>query len=263
MVDENLKSAVLQLLEDQARQANTQTIHSDLVMRKFPQVNEQELINAIGELIADGSITAKASSVDAYGQPTAFHIRVRPSEERPGGPSKPPRSGIGDFDVGFGGTTTASSRRATEEPEKPQKKGLEIKDNKIDIGFEVDEQAKQPKKAPPSEPKPERVSVSVGGQQKVQSGIDSEADAAFDEELQSFFGELQVASVRDEAAKNELTEQLMLLMAMFKTGEVDSFSTPINKLAVLKSRVKKIVPDLVNDYILLMQAAIRVWLTRV
>jgi hypothetical protein len=263
MANPNLKDAVLQVLEDEAKRAKTSSIHSDLIIRKFPQVNEQELINAIGELIVDGAVTAKASSVDAYGTPKAFHIHVRGVDERPGAPSQPPRSGVGEFNVGFGGTTTASSRRATEEPEKPRKVGLKIKDDKIDVGFSVDEPPKQPAKTEPSAPKPERLSVSMGGKKEAPSDMQDKAEQAFEEELTSFFSELQVAAVADEDAKKELTDQLMLLMAMFKTGEVEAFATPINKLAVFKSRVKRVVPDLVNDYILLVQAAVRAWLAKV
>ena len=260
MVDPDLKDAVWQVLEDYARRSPSTPIHSDLVMRKFPMVNEQELINAIGELIVDGSITAKSASVDAYGNAKSFHIRVRGVDERPGGQSRPPRGGVGEFGIGFGDTTAASSRRATEEPKPPRKAGMEIKDDKIGVGFGVDEPAPRPS-AP--EERHDRLSVSMGGKKEAHAGMQEESERNFEEELSSFFGELQMASVSDEDAKKQLTDQLMMLMAMFQAGEVDSFATPINKLAALKGRVKRVAPDLVGDYVLLIQTAVRAWLGKV
>jgi hypothetical protein len=260
MVDPNLKDAVWQVLEDYAKRSPSTAIHSDLVIRKFPQVNEQELINAIGELIVDGSITAKAATVDAHGSATAFHIKVRGVDERPGGPSKPPRGGVGEFDVGFGGTTAASSRRATEEPKPPRKVGMEIKDDKIGVGFGVEEEPKRPTDEPPPEEKQERVNVSVTGKKEAYAAMQEEAERHFEEEMSSFFAELQMADSPDEDAKKQLTDQLMMLVAMFQSGEVDSFTTPLNKLAALKARVKRVAPELVGDYILLMQTAVRAWL---
>jgi len=52
-------------------------------------------------------------------------------------------------------------------------------------------------------------------------------------------------------------------MAMFQMGETRDFTTPINKLAALKTRVAHVVPDLVGDYVLLVQTAVRAWLGRV
>lgn len=256
MVDPDLKDAVWQVLEDYAKRGQGAPVHSDLVMRKFPMVNEQELLNAIGELIADGSVTAKSASVDAYGNPKSFHIRVRGVDERPGGQSKPPRGGVGEFGVGFGDTTAASSRRATEEPPPPRKPAPDIRDSKIDVGFGVDE---PPRKTPPDE-RQDRVNVSTGQKRPAHESMQEEAERNFEEELASFFGELQMASISDEDAKKELTDQLMMVMAMFQAGEVNSFSMPINKLAALKGRVQRIVPDLAKDYILLVQTAVRAWL---
>jgi hypothetical protein len=229
-------------------------------MRKFPLVNEQELVNAIGELIVDGTITAKSASVDAYGNAKSFHIRVRGAGERPGGQSKPPRGGVGEFGIGFGETTAASSRRETEEPPPPRNPSIDIRDTKIGVGFGVDEPPQR--KAPPEE-RHDRLSVSVGGKKEAQESMQEEAERNFEEELSSFFGELQMASVTDEDAKQQLTDQLMMLMAMFQSGDANSFTMPINKLAALKARVKRVAPELVGDYILLIQTAVRAWLGKV
>ena len=260
MVDPDLKDAVWQVLEDYAKRSPATPIHSDLVMRKFPQVNEQDLINAIGELIVDGTITAKSAAVDAYGNATKFHIRVRGADERPGGETQPPRGGVGEFGVSFGDTTAASSKRATEEPKPPRKADIDIRDTKIDVGFGVDE---PPQKKTPTEERDERISVSVSGKKEAYAAMQEESERNFEEELTSFFGELQMAETTDEDAKQQITEQLMMLMAMFQSGEVASFTTPLNKLAALKGRVKRVAPELVGDYILLIQTAVRAWLGKV
>ena len=260
MVDPDLKDAVWQVLEDYAKRSPETPIHSDLIMRKFPMVNEQELINAIGELIVDGTVTAKSASVDAYGNAKSFHIRVRGVGERPGQASKPPRGGVGEFGVGFGDTTAASSRRATEEPPPPRKPDIDIRDTKIGVGFGVDE---PPKKSAPADERQDRLNVSVGGKKQAHESMQEESERNFEEEVASFFGELSMASTSDEDAKKQLIDQLMMLMAMFQAGEVDSFATPINKLAALKGRVKRVAPELVNDYILLIQTAVRAWLGKV
>lgn len=252
MVDPDLKDAVWQVIEDFCNRSPEQSIHSDLVIRKFPQVNDQELLNAIGELIVDGTVTGKASSVDPYGNPTAFHLRLRDAKDRPGGgASKPPRGGVGEFSVGFGDTTVSSSKRETEAPKPPDKVKMQIKDDKIGVGFGVDD-----------EERPERLNVKMGGGPSKRRASDDDAEANFEEELNAFFTELQMADAKDEDAKSQLTDQLMLLMAMFKSDDAASFTTPINKLVALKARVQRVAPDLVGDYILLVQAAVRAWLTR-
>lgn len=262
MVDPDLKDAVWQVLEQYANFAPDQSIHSDLIMRKFPMVNEQELINAIGELMEDGKITLKASSQDAHGVATAYHIRVRGVQDRPGGPSKPPRSGVGEFNVGFGDTGAASSRRATEEPKKPDRVEMKVKDDQMSVGFGVDKEE--------DEEKPDRLTIKAGGPAaaKPAFGEDepaelSDADQVFADEAASFFAELAMADTRDEDAKRSLMDQLTVLTAMFQSGEVDSFTTPINKLAALKGKLKAVAPDLVGDYVILMQSAVRAWLGRI
>lgn len=261
MVDPDLKDAVWQVLEEYAKRDPSMSIHSDLVIRKFPQVNELELINAVGELLEDGKITVKAATVDAHGNATAYHIRVRGLEERPRGLSEPPRSGMGQFGVGFGGTEAASSTRATEPPPGPRKVGLTIKDDKIGVGFGSG--GVKEEERPPSDDKPERVNVSVGGLKASHAAMQQEAEENFADEVASFFAELQAHPARDEDAKRELTDQLMLLMAMFQSADAASFSTPMNKLAALKTRVKQVAPDLLNDFVLLVQTGVRAWLGRV
>lgn len=256
-----LKQAVLALLQDFARRDPSMSIHSDLVIRKFPKVNEQELINTIGELILDGSITAKAAAVDAYGNASSFHIRVRNAGEGPAPASQPPRSGIGDFSVGFGDTKAATSQRETEEPKPPKKVGMSIKDDKIGIGFGVDETP--PAKQPPPEDKPDRVNVRASGQTDAYAAWQEEAESSFADEVASFFAELDMTETDNPEAKKHLSDQLMVLVAMFQSAETDSFATPISKLAMLKTRVQQVAPELVNDYILLIQTAVRAWLGRV
>ncbi len=262
MAQDELKEAVWALLQEYARKDPAMTIHSDLVIRKFPKVNEQELINAIGELILDGRITAKATTVDAYGNATAFQMRVRPEGERPALESKPPRSGISDFSVGFGDTKAATSQRETEEPKPPKKVGLNIKDDMIGVGFGVDEQPPVKRPAPPEVP-PDRIKVSVAGKSEAYNAWQEEAEQHFADEVASFFAELDMAESPNPEAKKHLTDQLMVLIAMFQSTETEAFATPIGKLAMLKTRVAQVAPDLVNDYILLIQTAVRAWMGRV
>ncbi|MEW5701432.1 MAG: hypothetical protein AB1792_04300 [Candidatus Zixiibacteriota bacterium] len=261
MVAPELKDAVWQVLESYAKKDPSMTIHSDLVIRKFPQVNEIELINALGELLNEGKITAKAATVDAHGNATAYHIRVRGIEERPGGLSEPPRGAAGGFSIGFGDTTAASSTRETEPPPGPRKVGLTIKDGKIDI--RPDTGGVKEQERPPEEEGRERIKVSVGGTQEAVSAMQEEAEQNFADEVASFFAELQAYPARDDEAKKELIDQLAILMAMFQSADAASFTTSVGKLAALKLRVKQVAPDLVNDYVLLVQTGVRAWLGRV
>jgi hypothetical protein len=264
MVAQELTEAVWELLQVYARRDPAMTIHSDLVIRKFPKVNEQELINAIGELILDGRITAKSATVDAYGNATAFHIRVRGGSDRPAEASKPPKSGISDFNIGFGDTKAATTKRETEEPRPPKKVGINIKDDKIGVGFGVDDEDHPPgvRSVPPEE-RLEPVNVTVGGKTEAYAAWQEEAEEHFADEVASFFAELDMAEASDPAAKKHITDQLMVLVAMFQSTETTAFATPIGKLAGLKARIQQVAPELVNDYILLMQTAVRAWLGRV
>jgi hypothetical protein len=263
MAQQELKEAVWGLLQEYARKDPAMTIHSDIVIRKFPKVNEQELINAIGELILDGRISAKSATVDAYGNATAFHMRVRGGGDHPTEASKPPRSGISDFSVGFGDTKAATSQRETEELKPPKKVGMHIKDDKIGVGFGVDDQPPAPPRAVLPEERPERVNVSLGGKKEAYAAWQEEAEQHFADEVASFFAELDMAEASDPAAKKHLTDQMMVLIAMFQSEETVAFATPISKLAALKTRVEQVAPELANDYILLIQTAVRAWLGRV
>jgi hypothetical protein len=262
MAEQELKEAVWELLQGYARRDPSMTIHSDLVIRKFPKVNEQELINAIGELILDGRITAKSATVDAYGNATAFHMRVRGAPDRPAEESKPPKSGISDFSIGFGDTKATTSKRETEEPKPPKKVGMTIRDDKIGVGFGVDEEGPPATRSVPPEEHPERETVTVAGKKEAYNAWQQEAEQHFADEVASFFAELDMAEASDPAVKKHLTDQLMVLIAMFQSDETASFATPISKLAGLKQRVEQVAPELVNDYILLIQTAVRAWLGR-
>jgi hypothetical protein len=263
MAEKELKEAVWELLQEYARRDPSMTIHSDIVIRKFPKVNEQELINAIGELILDGRITAKSATVDAYGNATAFHIRVRGGPEGPAPAPKPPKSGIGDFNIGFGDTKAATSKRETEKPKPPKKVGMKIKDDKIGVGFGVDDEKPSSTRSVPPEERPERETVTVAGKKEAYKAWQREAEEHFADEVASFFAELDMADSPDPGAKKHLTDQLMVLIAMFQSAETTAFATPISKLAGLKQSVAQVAPELVNDYILLIETAVRAWLGRV
>ena len=92
--------------------------------------------------------------------------------------------------------------------------------------------------------------------------MQEEADQNFADEVSSFFSEI-LAVEMDEDARKELTDQLTVLVAMFQSDETEIFTTPINKLAAIKRRVQVVAPALVNDFVLLMQTAMRSWLGRV
>jgi len=258
-IDQALKDAVWLLLEITSQQQPDTTIHSDLIIRKFPKINEIELINVVGALAQEGKITLKASSVDAHGNATAYHIRVR---EVPGKPKAPaPEQSRVAFDVGFGGNAAASSERATTPPAEPKRVGLNIEGGKIDITPDTGKVSPQP--APNDLEITGPISVPMGTGRIVIDRAQTNADDAFAEEVTSFFAELQAYPVRDGEAKKDLTDQLTVIMAMFSSVDVESFTTPISKLATLKNRVQLLAPELVPDYIMLMQSAVRAWLGRV
>jgi len=83
-------------------------------------------------------VTGKASAVDPYGNPTAFHLRLRDQKDKLGA-SKPPRGGLGEFAVGFGDTEVSSSQRETEAPKPPDKAKMNIKDDSIGVVLEARE----------------------------------------------------------------------------------------------------------------------------
>lgn len=258
-VDSGLKEAVWLLLEITSHQQPGQTIHSDFIMRKFPKINEIELLNAIGALVQEGKITVKASSVDAHGNATAYHIRIVGQEAPP--PGAEPIGGVADYSVGFGGTRAAASERATKEPEPPKKVGLTVEGGKVGISPDTGGLKEQPR---PAEEKPsteERVTIAAKG--TAISAAQDEAEAHFADEVASFFSELASAPTIKEEDKKALIDQLAVLMAMFQSADSESFTTPIAKLASLKAKVHFVAPELVPDYILLCQTALRAWLGRV
>jgi hypothetical protein len=258
-IDQALKDAVWLLLEITSQQQPDTTIHSDFVIRKFPKTNEIELINAIGALAQEGKITLKASSVDAHGNATAYHIRVRDLGGKPKAP--PPEQSRVAYNVGFGGPAAASSERATTPPEERKRVGLNIEGGKIDILPDTGKIAPQPPPKDPADSGPHSVTIGTG--RIVIDKAQVQAEDNFAEEVTSFFAELQAYPVSDGEAKKELMDQLAVIMAMFSSVDIESFTTPISKLATLKQRVQHLAPELVPDYIMLMQSAVRAWLGRV
>lgn len=258
-VDTGLKDAIWLLLEITSHQQPGQTIHSDFIIRKFPKINEVELLNAIGALVQDGKISVKASSVDAHGNATAYHIRIL-------GQAAPPdpadlKSSPADFAVGFGDTKVAESGRESRAPEPPKKVGLSVEGGKIGITPDTGGAKEEPRPDTDPEPPPERVLLGTG--RIAIGGAQEEAEEHFADEVASFFAELASAPTIKEEDKKQLIDQLAVLMAMFQSADAESFTTPIAKLASLKRRVDLVAPELVPDYILLCQTALRAWLGRV
>lgn len=256
-VDSGLKEAVWLLLEITSHQQPGATIHSDFVIRRFPKVNEGDLINTIGELVKDGKITVKASSVDAHGNPTAYHIRIKGQEQT----ANSQVVGGAEFSVGFGGTKVADSARSTTTPEPPKKVGLDIAGGKVSITPDTGGAKEQPR--PDTAPAQPTESVLLGTGRVAADSAQEQAEEHFADEVASFFAELSAAPTAREEDKKQLIDQLAVLMAMFQSADAESFTTPIAKLAALKTKVHLIAPELVPDYILLCQTALRAWLGRV
>lgn len=263
MSDPKLKQAVWRLLEEIAgREETGGTVHSDFILRKFPKVNEIELINVIGEFVEDGLITVKAATVDEHGTATAYHIRVRETGDRPATASAPPAGGIMESNVGFSGTPSAPSRPAPPEQPRPTEKEEAVdRASRVGVGFESG--GVPARSAPDDAQQEERVAIKVTGTTEVVSAMQEEADQNFADEVSSFFSEILAADTTDENARKELTDQLTVLVAMFQSDETDTFTTPISKLAAIKKRVQAVAPGLVNDFVLLMQTGMRSWLGRV
>lgn len=258
-IDTGLKEAIWLLLEITSHQQPGQTIHSDFIIRKFPKINEIELLNAIGALVQDGKITVKASSVDAHGNATAYHIRIVGQETPPSGAT--PRGTPTDFAVGFGDTKVADSERATKEPEPAKKVGLSVEGGKIGISPETGGVREVPRPAAGPDAPAERVVIGTG--RVALGGAQQQAEEHFADEVASFFAELASAPSINDEDKRQLIDQLAVLMAMFQSADAESFTTPIAKLASLKTKVHLVAPELVPDYILLCQTALRAWLGRV
>lgn len=220
MADPGLKDAVWLMLEITAQQQPDPTIHSDFVLRKFPKVHGQELLNVIGELAREGKVTVKAASRDAHGNATAYHVQVRGEA---GQPKSAPAPALQSAATDSGAITTGEAPVA--------KTGTE--------------------------------STLLGAGRVTAGNAQIEADVQFADQLASFFAQLQSRRAVDQEAKKDLTDELLVLTTMFQSSEVESFTTPIVKLAALKSKVHSVAPDLVPDYILLIQTALRAWLWRV
>ena len=257
-VDTGLKEAVWLLLEITSHQQPGQTIHSDFVVRKFPKINEIELLNAIGALVQEGKITVKASSVDAHGNATAYHIRIV-GAPAPSASSDSVPSGSG-YSVGFGDTKVADSAPPKAKlPEPPEKPASMVDSGKVGVSPDTGglKEVPRPESGLPAE------RVVIGSARASNDSAQEQAEEHFADEVASFFAELAAApSVKDED-KKQLIDQLAVLMAMFQSADAESFTTPIAKLATLKTRVHLVAPELVPDYILLCQTALRAWLGRV
>jgi hypothetical protein len=255
-VDSGLKEAVWLLLEITAQQQPGQTIHSDFIIRKFPKINEIELINVIGALVQEGKITVKASSVDAHGNATAYHIRIVGATSPDHADIKPTAS---DYSVGFGDTKVAESGPPATAAEPPVKPASLAGSGKVGVTVDTGGMKEEPRRE--DEIPAERVLLGTG--RIAIEGAQEQAEEHFADEVASFFAELASApSVKDED-KKQLIDQLAVLMAMFQSADAESFTTPIAKLASLKTRVHLVAPELVPDYILLCQTALRAWLGRV
>ncbi len=254
-VDSGLKEAVWLLLEITSHQQPGATIHSDFVIRKFPKINEIELMNAIGALVQEGKITVKASSVDAHGNATAYHIRMKGQEHAtPVAPPLPPEYAVGFGDTPVAGTSTPTRKAAPPSNEPPPAP------SQVSIAPDTGGLKEVPH--PDSEPsQSERVVVAAKG--ATVDTAQEQAEEHFADEVASFFAELAAAPTSREEDKKQLIDQLAVLMAMFQSADAESFTTPIAKLASLKTKVHLIAPELVPDYILLCQTALRAWLGRV
>lgn len=258
-IDPGLKEAVWLLLEITAHQQPGQTIHSDFIVRKFPKVHETDILNTVGALVKDGKITVKASSVDAHGGATAYHIRVKGFEDVPAGTT--PAHPSTEFAVGFGDTKVADSDREKKATEPPRKVGLSIKDEKVDIRPDTGGAKEEPRPPDQTAHPDERVLLGTG--RIALSRGQQEADQNFADEVASFFAELEAAPTSRESEKRDLIDQVAVLMAMFQSADAENFTTPVAKLAALKTKVNSLAPELVPDYVLLCQTALRAWLGRV
>lgn len=257
-VDSGLKEAVWLLLEITSHHQPGQTIHSDFVIRKFPKINEIELLNAIGALVQEGKISVKASSVDAHGNATAYHIRILGASAPDPGDIKATAS---DYSVGFGDTKVADSERVTQAPEPPKKPVSMADSGKVGVSPDTGGMKEVPRPDSDTVLPAERVLLGTG--RLAIDGAQEQAEEHFADEVASFFAELASAPTIKEDDKKQLIDQLAVLMAMFQSADAESFTTPIAKLAALKTRVHIVAPELVPDYILLCQTALRAWLGRV
>lgn len=258
-VDSGLKDAIWLLLEITAQQQPGQTIHSDFVIRKFPKVNEIELLNSIGALVKEEKISVKASSVDAHGNATAYHIRIL---GQAAGPDQADiKATASDYSVGFGDTKVADSGRAVQAPMTPKQPATGGMGSTVGVSPDTGGMKEVPPPQSDTQLPAERVLLGTG--RVAIDGAQEQAEEHFADEVASFFAELASAPTIKEEDKKQLIDQLAVLMAMFQSADAESFTTPIAKLASLKTKVHLVAPELVPDYILLCQTALRAWLGRV
>lgn len=258
VVDSGLKDAVWLMLEITSHQQPGAAIHSDFVTRRFPKMDESELLNAIKALVDDGKITVKASSVDADGRATAYHIRMKGQENSAqdaaivGGP---------EFTVGLGASSSVLAGSSIKVPDSAKPIGLSTDSGKIVLAKEAQESG-EASIGSEEEPKTEQRANAIANDAD-QADAQQQAEEHFADEVGAFFAEIASAPTSREEDKRQLIDQLAVIMAMFQSADAESFTTPIAKLASLKTKVHLVAPELVRDYILLCQTALRAWLGRV
>jgi hypothetical protein len=252
-VDSGLKEAIWLLLEITSHQQPGQTIHSDFIIRKFPKINEVELLNAIGALVQDGKISVKASSVDAHGNATAYHIRIL-------GQAAPPdpadlKSSPADFAVGFGDTKVAESGRETRTPEPPKKVGLTVEGGKIGITPDTGGAKEEPRPDTASGAAA-RTGACLARDGSQSAGRKRKPKNTLPTKWPHSSPNLPRRQPSRKRTRSNSSTSSRYLMAMFQSADAESFTTPIAKLASLKRRVDLVAPELVPDYILLCQNGI-------
>lgn len=257
VVDSGLKDAVWLMLEITSHQQPGAAIHSDFVIRRFPKLNQSDLLDAIKALVDEGKITVKASSVDADGRATAYHIRMKGQEHLS---QEPAVVGGPEFTVGLGASSSILANAAIKTPETPKPVGLTTDSGKIALAKESMESDEAPTGAG-ADSRPGQRADNVA--EPDTADAQQQAEEHFADEVGSFFAEIASAPTSREEDKRQLIDQLAVIMAMFQSADAESFTTPIAKLASLKTKVHLVAPELVPDYILLCQTALRAWLGRV
>lgn len=249
-VDPGLKEAVWLLLEITAHQQPGQSIHSDFIVRKFPKISESEIFSALRELVQEGRLTLKASSLDDHGNATAYRIRLKGQEYVPDPP--PPV------------TAAKGDKAANESPSVHVARAAAPTPTPVAA---VAGDAPSATATMEADPVADTVTTAVTPAPMVETVVSDDAqelaEQHFADEVSAFFAELSAVRGANEEAKKQLIDQLAVLMAMFQSADAENFTTPIAKLASFKTKVHVIAPDLVSNYILLCQTALRAWLGRV
>lgn len=250
-VDPGLKEAVWLLLEITAHQQPDQSIHSDFIVRKFPKINESEIFSALRELVQAGRLTLKASSLDDHGNATAYRIRLKGQEHVPD-PPPPPVTAATGVRTGNDSPSVHLTRTAAPTP-TPM---ASVAGDAVSATATLEADPVVDTAAPAATPAPVNETAASDDAQEL-------AEQHFADEVSAFFAELSAVRSANEEAKKQLIDQLAVLMAMFQSADAENFTTPIAKLASFKTKVHVIAPDLVSNYILLCQTALRAWLGRV